>query len=168
MIRELPTRWKLRRCQLAGWSIHARGRIWIRGRGTVRLGEGVILDAAHYPIELHAVESGSEIVIGDGVHICGGTSIEAVQRVEIGARSRLGAFTKLMDNHFHAVRGDRHARPPSAPVRVGEGVEIGGRAILTAGAQIGSGATIRPGTVITRRLRVPPGATARGAPAVIE
>jgi acetyltransferase-like isoleucine patch superfamily enzyme len=165
---DAATRWKLRRCARVGPSTRAHGRIWIHGHGTVRLGSGVVLDGAARPIELHALERGSEIVIGDSVHICGGTSIEAVLSVKVGARSRLGAFARIMDSHFHPLVGDRHQRPLAVPVVVGEDVEIGPRAILLAGAQVGSGAMVRSGAVISRGLPVPAGATASGHPAVIE
>ncbi len=164
----LPTWWKLRRCDRVGRGTRARGRIWIHGRGKVRIGADVVLDASHYPIELHPLEPDSEIVLGDGAYVAGGTSIEAVLSVRIGARTRIGAFAKLMDNHFHALVGDRHFRPPSSPVTVGSDVEIGARAILLAGAEAGDGSTIAPGAVITRRERVPPGARARGIPAFVE
>lgn len=163
-----PTWWKLRRCAAVGRGSEARGRIWIHGRGSVRIGDGVLLDGSRSPIELHALDTGSVIVIEDGVHIAGGASIEAVLSVTVGARTRIGSFARLMDNHFHSLVGDRHRRPPSAPVRVGRDVEIGARAILLAGAEIGDGATVGPGAVITRRLRVAPGERASGVPAVVE
>jgi acetyltransferase-like isoleucine patch superfamily enzyme len=166
--RAILARWKLRRCAQVGHATRVRGRVWVHGRGRVKIGAGVVLDAAHHPIELHALEEESEIVIGDGVHVAGGTSIEAVVSVRIGARSRLGSFSKVMDNHFHPLQGDRLKRPPSVPVTVGEDVEIGPRAILLAGVQVGSGATVRSGSVITRSLKIPPGAIAYGLPAVVE
>jgi len=128
----------------------------------------VVLDAFDYPIELHAQEPGSRLVLGDGVYIGGGSSIEAVVSVTIGARSRLGSFTKVMDNHFHPLWGNRHFKPPSVPVVVGEDVEIGSRAILMAGAEVGNGAIVRAGAVITRRARVPPFGKAYGLPAVVD
>src|ERR1700694_1745955 len=152
--------WKLRRCARVGRAPCVRGHVWIHGRGQVLLGDGVVLDAAHFPIELHAQEPGSRLVLGDGVYIGGGTSIEAVVSVTIGARTRVGSFTKVMDNHFHPLWGNRHFKPPSAPVVIGEDVEIGSRAIFLAGADVGNGATGRAGAVITRRTRVRPGGTA--------
>jgi len=167
-LRGLAARWKLRRCVSFGRSVRAFGRVWVHGPGKVRLGDRVVLDASWAPIELKTIEPSSEIVIGDDVYIAGGTSIEAVVSVIVGARSRLGRFSKLLDNHFHPLVGDRHWRPPSAPVRVGEDVKVGARAILLAGAQVESRATIRAGTVITRRVHVAPGRTASGLPAVVE
>jgi acetyltransferase-like isoleucine patch superfamily enzyme len=161
-------RWDLRRCAHVGRSVRVLGRVWVRGRGRISIGDGVVLDASRYPIELFALEQSSEIVVGDGVQIGGGTSIEAVASVRIGARSRLGTFTKVMDNHFHSLLGDRHWRPSSDPVRIGEDVDIGVRTILLAGAEIGDRAIVRAGAVITRRAPVPPAGTAYGFPAVVK
>ncbi|HTO97140.1 MAG TPA: acetyltransferase [Myxococcales bacterium] len=160
-------RWKLRRCTVRG-TARVRGRIWVHGRGTIRLGDGVFLDGAHHPIELHALEPDSEIVIGDGVQVQGGASIEAVSSVTVGPRTRIGGFARLMDNHFHPLVGDRHVRPPSAPVVVGADVQIGPQALLLAGSRVGDGAKVRGGTVLTRRMPVPAGRTASGFPPVIE
>src|SRR5256885_9551401 len=164
---DVPARWTLRRCAAVGRGVRARGRIWVHGRGRVHIGDGVVLDGAHHPIELHALASGSEIWIGDGVHISGGASIEAVVSVRVGARSRIGSFSRLMDNHFHPPVGDRHFRPPSAPVVLGEDVAIGARAIPLAGARGGDGATARPGPVITRRGPGPRGGEGPGPAAVV-
>src|SRR5262249_48430933 len=138
-----------------------------RGKGSVHVGEGVVLDGSYQPIELHALELHSEIVLGDGVHVDGGVSIEAVVSVRIGARTRIGAYAKVIDNHFHALRGNRHARPPSVPVVVGEDAWIGPRAILLAGSTLGDGACVGPLAVLSRRTSVPAGRTARGMPAVL-
>jgi acetyltransferase-like isoleucine patch superfamily enzyme len=164
----LLTRWKLRRCARVGAGTMARGRIWVHGRGAVKIGKGVVLDGSHHPIELHALERDAVIEIGDGARIEGGASIEAVMSVTVGADTRIGSFARVMDNHFHPLVGDRHWRPPSSPVRVGAKVEIGARAILLAGAQVEDHATVRAGTVLTRKTRVPAGRTACGAPAVVQ
>lgn len=167
LFEEAAARWKLRRCAHVGRAPRVHGRVWIHGRGIIRLGHDVVLDGAHQPIELHALEPASEIVIGDGVHLEGGVSVEAVISVTIGARSRLRSFSRVLDNNFHPLRGNRHWRPPSAKVVIGEDVDVGVRAILLAGVTVGDGATIRSGTVLTRKLRVPPHALARGFPAFV-
>src|SRR5262249_34578981 len=160
------TRVKLRRCAAVGRGVRAKGRIWIHGPGIVRLGDGVVLDGELAAIELKACDPDSEIVLGDGVEVGPGTSIESVVSVSIGARTRLGCFVKVMDNNFHPLTGDRLKRPPSMPVRIGEEAEIGDRAILLAGSQVGSRARVWPAAVLSRRTPVPEGGTAKGVPAV--
>jgi acetyltransferase-like isoleucine patch superfamily enzyme len=167
-IRELLARLELRRCARIGRSPAVRGRVFVLGPGSVQLGDGVVLDAAWAPIELKTFDARSQIVLGDGVRVESGTSIESVASVRIGARARLGAFSKVMDNHFHPLSGDRHARPSSDPVEIGEEARIGDRAVVLAGARIGARAVVRAGTVVGRRLPVPEGAVASGSPARLE
>jgi acetyltransferase-like isoleucine patch superfamily enzyme len=167
-IREAIARLKLARCARVGRGPQVIGRIHIEGPGSVRIGDGVVLDGGWAPIQLKTFERASEIVLGDRVRIESGASIEAVASVRVGDGVRLGAFSKVMDNHFHALSGDRHARPAPDPVEIGEGADIGDRAILLAGALLGRGAVVRAGTVVGRGLPVPAGAVASGHPARIE
>jgi maltose O-acetyltransferase len=164
-VADLASRVKLRRCASLGRSTTALGRVWIRGKGQIHLAEGVTLDARAAPIELYA-HSGGEIRIGAGVRIEGGASLEAVSRIAIGAGARLRTFCKILDNNFHPVGGwDRDRRPPSRPVAVEEGAEVGARAILLPGARIGRGAVVPPGAVISRTFGAPGGpAEAGGTP----
>jgi len=151
LLADLGTRVKLRRCASVGPSATVLGRVWVRGAGAVHVAGGVLLDARAAPIELCA-HGGAEIRIGPDVRIEGGASLEAVSRIEIGAGAKLGSFCKIMDNHFHPVGRERHRRPPSRPVVVEEGAEVGARAILLPGARVGKGAVVPPGTVLSRTL----------------
>ena len=160
----LASRFRLRHCAEVGPGTLAQGRLYIWGGGRIRLGARVVLDGRRTPIELH-VGADAELVIDDDVHIEGGTSIETLQRVHIGARSHVGAFCKILDNHFHQVNGNRLACPPSQPVRVDEEVMLGARSILLPGAHLGAGTVVHAGTVISRRF--PPGAVLSGVPASV-
>jgi acetyltransferase-like isoleucine patch superfamily enzyme len=144
-----------------------RGRIWIRGPGRISIGHRVVLDATAAPIELHTLEPEAEIVIGDGVHILGGTSIEAVRSVTLRSGVSVGAFAKIIDCNFHPLAGDRHERPVPYAVLVEEGARLGARSVLLAGSLVGRNALVCSGAVVSRRSPVPDGATARGNPAVI-
>lgn len=129
-----------------------RGAIWMRGKGRLRVGSGVVLDGSIAPIELH-VHDGAELILGEGVRIAGGTSIEATQRVQLGARVQVGAFCKIIDNHFHRPRGDqRRELPPATPVVVEDDVTLGARVLLLPGARVGRGSIVGAGTVLTRRV----------------
>lgn len=161
---EWPSRWKLRRCARVGAGTRVYGRVWIRGKGKIILGERVVLDGRLVPIELNAHLEKSQIVIGDDAVIEGGTSIEADDSVVIGDRCHLGRFVKVMDNQFHPIRGNRHQRPRSVAIRVEDDVVIESRAILLPAAHIQRGARIGLRAVIGRR--VGPGAVVAGVPAV--
>jgi acetyltransferase-like isoleucine patch superfamily enzyme len=157
-------RWRLRRCAAVGRGVDARGTIWIHGPGAVRVGERVVLDGRVVPIELHA-GPGAEIVLGDGVRVEGGASLEAVRSIRVGARVRVGRFCKILDNNFHRL-GDRGVQPRSNPVIVEDDAELGVRSILLPGAHVGRGAVVGPATVLSRR--VPAGSRVAGVPAAVQ
>jgi len=150
-LRESWMRLRLRACASVGRGVKLRGRVLVRGGGAVRLGDGVLLDGATAPIELHA-GPGAELTVGSGTVLCAGTSIEAMRSVSIGARCRIGAFGKILDNAFHSV-GDLFSRPASAPVEIGDGALLGPRCIVLPGARVQAGEVLRPGTV--RKARGP-------------
>lgn len=147
----LRTRLALWRCAAVGRDVTVRGRVWIHGGGEVVLGDRVVLDGGEVGVELHAEPDGT-IVIGDDVVLRAGAAVEAEDLVVIGDRCELGRFSRVMDNHFHPVAGDRHLRPPSQPVRLGEGVVLGERAVVLPGAELGDGVRLAPGTVVGRKV----------------
>jgi acetyltransferase-like isoleucine patch superfamily enzyme len=151
-------RHKLRACASVGLAPRVQGRLWIHGDGDVEVGDRVFFDAAFAPIELYPWADAS-IVIGDDSYIAGGTSIEATSSITLGARTRVGSFCKVMDNHFHPLVGDRHVRPAPRAVVVEDDVVLGPRTIVLAGTRVERGARVDAGTVI-RRSR--PGDAPRG------
>jgi acetyltransferase-like isoleucine patch superfamily enzyme len=155
---------RLRRRAVVGRDVIVRGELWVRGPGRIVIGHRVVLDGATAPIELH-VGPGGVIELGDDVFIGAGASIEAQRAVTVGARSRLGRFSKIIDNHFHNAAGKRNERPPSSPVVIEDDVELGPRAILLPGAQVGRGTRVVAASVITRR--VPPFSLVSGVPAIL-
>jgi maltose O-acetyltransferase len=153
LLSDLGASVKLHRCASVGRSTIVCGSVWVRGKGKVHIGDGVVLDARAAPIELYA-HKGAEIHLGPGVEIEGGASLEALARITIGAGAKLGGYSKIMDNHFHSLlKEERHGqRPGSRPVSVGERAKVGARAILLPGAWVGSGAVVPPGAVVSRRF----------------
>jgi acetyltransferase-like isoleucine patch superfamily enzyme len=123
------THFKLRRCAAVGASPRVMGRVWVHGEGQVFIGDRVVFDAASAPIELYPW-AGAAIIIGDDAFIGGGTSFEATESITVGARVTLGGFSRIMDNHFHPLVGDRNARPPSRPVLIEDDVALGPRSIV--------------------------------------
>lgn len=150
-IQTLTARLKLHACDSVGSQPRVFGRIWIHGKGTVRIGERVTLDGRACPIELHAFE-GAEIVIGDDVHIEAGASLEARRSIQIGGRCHIGRYCKILDNQFHPLRGNRHAATPSKPVILEPDVEIGPMSVLLPGAYVERGASVPPSKVVSRRV----------------
>ena len=115
-------------------------------------------------VELRA-HAGGEIIIEDDVVIEDGTSIEATGSMRIGARTRIGPFCKIMDNHFHPLTGDRHRRPEPVPVVIGPDSTIGAHAVLLPGAELGAGSAVRPAAVLS--FRIPAGSVFPGTTSAI-
>lgn len=155
-------RWRRSRCRIEGAPPRMLGRIWVHGGGTLRCGPGVVLDGSRVGIELHA-GPGAEIVLGPGVHVEGGCSIEAMRRVSLAGNVRLRAFTKIMDTHFHPLGGDPAVEPTPSPVEIEAAVDVGERCVILPGACLGEGARLGPGVVTGRRI--PARAHLAGAPA---
>jgi acetyltransferase-like isoleucine patch superfamily enzyme len=95
---------------------------------------------------------GGEIHIDDDAVIEGGVSIEATESVYIGPRAHIGAFCKIIDNHFHRVDGDREAWSESVRVVVGPDAVVGPHAILLPGAELGARAWVGAGRVLSSRI----------------
>ncbi|HEY6911109.1 MAG TPA: acyltransferase [Myxococcales bacterium] len=141
--------------------VKVAGRVWIPGTGRIAIGARARVGGGSAPVELRA-EPTAELILEPDVVVEDGCSIEATQAVRIGARSRLGAFCKVLDNHLHDPAGDFSHRPPGRPVVVEEDCIIGPRAILLPGAHVGRGSQVGPGTVVSRRI--PPGSHFAGVP----
>jgi acetyltransferase-like isoleucine patch superfamily enzyme len=155
------SRLKLWKCESVGRDVRVLGTVWIHGGGKVRIGDRVVLDGRTVPIELHAEPEGV-ISIGNDTRIEGGASIEAQSSVVIGERCQIGPYVKVLDNHFHPVHGNRHARPKSTEVRIENGAELGMRAILLPGAHVQENARVGPCVVVSRRI--PAGVNVQGMP----
>jgi acetyltransferase-like isoleucine patch superfamily enzyme len=156
-------RMRLRGAARVGKGAVVLGPVSVRGKGRIAIGDGVRFEALQAPIELHA-GAGAEIVIESGAIIEAGCSIESMQSVRIGEGVRLGAFSKVMDNQFHALEGDRANRPTSSPIVIEALAVLGPRTLVLPGAYVGRAAHVGAGSVVSRRLR--PGDDVHGFPLV--
>lgn len=159
---QLRSRLKLWRARKVGTQVRVVGCIWVRGSGRLEIGDRVLLDASQCPMELHVMKGGA-LMIGNDVEIAGGTSIEVTARVTVGHGARIGPFCRIMDNHWHPLRGDRREMPESSPVVIGNGVKLGRKVILLPGVSIGDGTQVLDGSVVSRSL--PANVTVQGFPA---
>jgi acetyltransferase-like isoleucine patch superfamily enzyme len=142
---------RLRRQVKMGRSVVVLGPVRIRNQGKIKLGDHVRLEALQAPIDLYA-GPGAELVIEDDVVIESGCSIEATGSVLVGRGARLGAFSKIIDNHFHQLQGDRNEQPPAVPVIIGAGATLGPMTVVLPGAAVGKGARVGAGAVFARRI----------------
>ena len=69
----------------------------------------------------------------------------------------------MLDDDFHAITVDGVERPSVAPVRIGDRVWVGTRAVVLKGVTIGDGAVVAAGAVVTSD--VPAGTVVAGVPA---
>jgi acetyltransferase-like isoleucine patch superfamily enzyme len=103
---------------------------------------------------------GAFISIGDGTYLNRGTEIVAGRSVTIGRDCKIARDVIIMDTDQHGM-GDND--PPIAPVRIGDRVWIGARAIILKGVSVGDDSVIGAGSVVTRD--VPALSVVAGVPA---
>lgn len=107
---------------------------------------------------------GFNISLGDEVYLNAGCTILDTAPVRIGDRAQLGPGVQIYCAEHHKAPVERAAGVEIArPVTIGDGVWIGGGAIILAGVTIGQNAIVGAGAVVTRD--VPAGTTVAGNPA---
>ena len=111
------------------------------------------------------VDSGT-LSMGHGTNVNGiGTKILCAQEISIGELCTFSWDVQLLDNDFHAITVDGVEQPSAAPIRIGNRVWVGTRAIVLKGVTIGDGAVVAAGAVVTKD--VPAGAVVGGMPAKV-
>jgi acetyltransferase-like isoleucine patch superfamily enzyme len=100
---------------------------------------------------------GARISIGNGTYLNRNTEVIAQREVTIGRDCKIAWDVVIMDTDQHGVGS---APPVAKPVRIGDRVWIGCRAIVLKGVTIGDDAVIGAGAIVTRD--VAPGAVVVG------
>ena len=113
--------------------------------------------------------SNARIEIGNGSGFSGVT-VFASTDIRIGKRVLLGSCVVIVDSDFHPLDPDARAvhqtdGAKTSPVRIGDDVFVGMRAIILKGVTIGAGAVIGAGSVVSRDI--PEGMIAAGNPAKV-
>lgn len=118
------------------------------------------------PVILRTLAAGAEIIIGDDTGLSGTTVCAAIS-VIIGRGCLFGSDVMVVDTDFHplAPEGRRYAKvgTASSPVRIGDNVFLGARALVLKGVTIGDNTVVGAGSVVTRNL--PSNSIAAGNPA---
>ena len=110
------------------------------------------------------VDSG-RLTIGHGTNVNGlGTKLLCAQEITIGEHCTFSWDVQVLDTDFHAVTRGGVELPKTAPVRIGNRVWIGTRAVVLKGVTIGDGAVVAAGAIVTRD--VPAGSVVAGVPAM--
>lgn len=102
--------------------------------------------------------------IGDGVVLSRGVHLVAHAGVTIGAGTMIGEYASVRDaNHRRGAGPLRDSGHEAAAITIGRQVWIGRGAAVLAGVHIGDGAVVAANAVVTRD--VPAGAVVGGVPA---
>jgi len=158
----LVTRFRLRRLARCGRQVGVQGRLWVHGFGKVDVGDGTRFEGGSIGIDLNVLKD-ARIVIGARCRLGEGVSIEACELVQLGNDVTVGPWTKILDNNFHPMQGNRDERPPSRPVIIEDGVVLGRSVIILPGVLVEKGARVADGAVVCRRVVA--GAVVEGNPA---
>lgn len=96
---------------------------------------------------------GGNISIGSGCGISGST-IYAMERIEIGERCLIGGNCKIIDNDFHPLHIEK--RNPQKwedikrkPIKIGDGCFIGANSIILKGTTLGKNCVVGAGSVVS-------------------
>lgn len=116
------------------------------------------------------VDYGTNIHLGRCVEINVDCCLLDCNRIEIGDHSGLGPGVHIYTvghplDPAERLSGGQFWNCISKPVKIGENVWIGGRAVILPGVEIGDGATVAAGSVVTKS--VPPRVLVAGNPARI-
>jgi acetyltransferase-like isoleucine patch superfamily enzyme len=140
-----------------------RGRPVIVARGNLVVEERVQLVSTIARLEM-AVESGGRLRIGARSLVNFGTSIVALESVDIGERCLIGTHCMIMDTPFHDVDPERRLEPPVArPIKIGDNVWLGARVVVMPGVTIGDDSVVGVGSIVTHD--VPARTLVAGVPA---
>jgi acetyltransferase-like isoleucine patch superfamily enzyme len=132
--------------------------IWLIDQGSTFETEGVVMVAEGVQIN---IGDGGRVRIQNGTYVNANTRILCTDSIEIGERCAISWSVQIIDFDGHQIVSP--PRPSKAPIRIGNDVWIGARAIVLKGVEIGDGAIIAAGAVVTRS--VAPQALVAGNPA---
>jgi acetyltransferase-like isoleucine patch superfamily enzyme len=147
--------WLARQFTRSGWLACAPGFPKPRVRNL-----GGVLEAGNclfFPAVRLEVGSGGKLSIGTGTYLNRNTEVIAWKEVSIGRDCMIGWDVLIMDTDQHPIPG---RGLDNRPVRIGDRVWIGARAMVLKGVTIGDGAVVGAGAVVTHD--VPAGAVVTG------
>ena len=115
--------------------------------GAVTLGQGVKI---HHGARI-SVGSDGALSLGDSVLVNSGATILCHHAVTVGKETRIAWETLVMDSDFHQLfDADGNRTNSDAPVRIGERVWIGARAIVLKGSVIPDHCVVGAGALVNR------------------
>jgi hypothetical protein len=106
------------------------------------------------------VVPGARLNLGGG-YANQGVAITCFEEISIGRDIAIGPEVMIRDSDSHLITGS--ARGSTAPIRIGDRVWIGARAMILKGVTIGDGAIVAAGAVVTKDVEA--GTLVAGVPA---
>lgn len=136
--------------------------IYIAPGARIVMEEGVVLISGseynwagiNHPVVLSA-NDGAEIILHKGVGISG-SSIVAVEHVEIGENTKLGANTNVYDTDFHPVIVSERLHQksildaPHAPVNIGKNCWLASNVTVLKGVTLGENVVVSTMSLVNR------------------
>jgi acetyltransferase-like isoleucine patch superfamily enzyme len=156
--RRLRARRLARRAERCGAGLEAEGpwTLTMRPGAQLRFGDWVYL----FPhVSFHLIDPTAVIEVGDRTYVNRRTEIVARHEIVIGADCAISWDVVITDSDEHWMPDVEMVQP----VRIGDHVWIGARALVLKGVTIGDGAVVAAGAVVTGD--VPARAIVAGAPA---
>lgn len=94
--------------------------------------------------------TGRSVVLGRDAFVNYGCFFDELGTISIGDRCQIGQQVSFVGSgHAIGPRDERAGAITAAPIRIGDGVWIGARAVILAGATIGDGCVVAAGAVVT-------------------
>ena len=107
-----------------------------------------------------SVAKNASLVLGSG-YINNDCEIRCAESITIGENVAIANQVVIHDHDSHEIEGT----PSSDPIKIGNHVWIGMRAIILKGVTIGDGAVVAAGAIVTKD--VPPNTVVAGVPAKV-
>lgn len=152
---------QLRKAQV-GSNITIHGRIFLRGKGQICIGDNVTINSSlqSNPIGgstrtvIHCISG--KIEIGDNVGISN-ASLVCRSGITIKDWVKIGGNVKIYDNDFHSIDYINRRKAPdmdikSSPVFIDEDAFIGAHSVILKGVNIGKRSVIAAGSVVTKNV----------------
>ncbi len=148
-----------KRLILYGWPI-----VHLTPGSTIVLGDDVVLHSrsrftalgVKHPVILRTLSNSARIRIGSNVGMSG-TTICAVESVEIGDECLIGADVTIADTDFHSILPERRRSAPLAaaahsPIIIERNVFLGAGSYVLKGVHIGENSIIGCASVVTQDI----------------
>ena len=140
------------------------------------MGKGVVIisdsqynrSGINHPAIIATEAPGAEIIIGDGVGMSG-SSIVAVERIQIGDYTMLGANTNIYETDFHCMQANERLIQKNildakhSPIHIGTQCWLASNVTVLKGVKIGDRAVVGAMSLVNRD--VPADAVVAGVPA---